>query len=91
MKGNLTKHIKLVHELKGIRGFKCDTCGKSYKTEKILRNHIDSVHKMITLSKCDMCDKDFSTKANLSNHIKMVHQKNLHENNVQSLSMISIL
>ena len=55
--------------------YKCETCGKSYKQALGLKEHINSVHKGLTL-KCEYCGKDtFKHNTNLQRHIKLKHEK----------------
>ncbi|XP_054720109.1 uncharacterized protein LOC129229763 [Uloborus diversus] len=59
--------------------FLCDTCGKSFKTGKQLRNHraIHTKKKMNNNDayKCNICSIAYSSKATLRTHQTSVHNK----------------
>ena len=52
---------------------KCSICGNSYKTNALLKRHIDTVHEGKKPHKCSICDKTFSRKDPLKRHVDSVH------------------
>ncbi|CAG9792829.1 unnamed protein product [Diatraea saccharalis] len=54
--------------------FTCDTCGRSFTTKNILRNHIAS-HTGERNHVCNICGKRFAQSGSLSHHHSMVHLK----------------
>ena len=73
--GNLKRHEKYVHELKGQKECKCDLCGKNFKSQDSLKVHKDAVHLKNKAMKCEKCNKIFTTKSNLEFHNQSVHEK----------------
>ena len=64
---NLKYHNESVHQ--GIR-YKCNDCAKEYKTEKMLNQHIESVHKL-KRSICEICAVEV---IDLKHHMKLNHE-----------------
>jgi uncharacterized Zn-finger protein len=72
-KGNLKRHIKMVHDK--IKDFECSLCDYKFSTKGNLKTHIKQVHDKIKDVQCSLCEYKFSTKGNLKTHIKQVHDK----------------
>ena len=53
------------------KNFKCDECGRYYKSSDILRHHVRMVHKNLPKVTCDLCGKEVSRvslKAHMNRH-----------------------
>ena len=76
LNGNLTKHIKAVHE--GILVFhnKCATCKEKFEDKISLDAHIETVHDGKKPYSCSICNKQFDRKFNMTSHIRIVHEGN---------------
>ena len=72
-RGNLTTHIRIVHEQR--RDFTCPDCDKGFSVKTSLRNHIRSVHERRRDYNCRHCGKAFTEKGSLQRHIRGVHEK----------------
>ena len=57
--------------------FSCDECGKWFKTRKILRGHLMTVHSEQRRFKCDQCDFAAKSGVVLSRHKRRIHDKEL--------------
>ena len=82
-KGNLSKHIQVLHKE---QKFQCKMC--TYKTgvEKDLKNHIlthemDDVRLKVKKFECSQCNSKFTKKYNLKSHIIKIH----FENDIESI------
>ena len=72
-KGEVNKHIRIVHE--GIR-FECELCKKKYISKQALNIHFETTHEGKKPDvKCPMCEKMFGNKQVLKRHIDNVHEK----------------
>ena len=49
--------------------YTCDICSKSYKSNKSLTQHIQSVHRRLKFP-CIQCDKQFTQKSFVKRHVK---------------------
>ena len=49
-------------------GFECDHCGKIFKTNVVMKNHIKHVHDRIIEHICEVCAKGFATSSDLNTH-----------------------
>ena len=49
-------------------GFECDHCGKIFKTNVVMKNHIKHVHDRIREHICEVCAKGFATSCDLNTH-----------------------
>ena len=49
-------------------GFECDQCGKIFKTNVVMKNHIKHVHDKIKEHICEVCAKGFATSFDLNTH-----------------------
>jgi hypothetical protein len=65
-KGNLKRHIKIVHDK--IKDFKCDKCVYETSESGNLKKHIKMVHDKIKDFKCDKCEYITSTNGHLNRH-----------------------
>ncbi|XP_058461234.1 zinc finger protein 431-like [Malaya genurostris] len=54
--------------------FQCESCGKIFLTDALLKQHDLFVHKKVPAASCKLCGKTFVTKANLEKHY-IVHSK----------------
>jgi len=72
-RGNLTTHIRIVHEQR--RDFNCSYCGKGFSVKTSMRNHVRSVHEQRRDYHCETCGKAFTEKGSLQRHIRGVHEK----------------
>jgi len=59
--------------------YSCEKCNFKSKSEKSLKGHIDSIHKIVTYD-CDHCNWTFDKKEGLERHIKVHTQKKTKEN-----------
>ncbi|KAK2143592.1 hypothetical protein LSH36_829g00020 [Paralvinella palmiformis] len=71
-KGMLSRHRREVHTAQ--RLYACDICGKAFKNERNLRQHMKG-HDKNTFIQCEFCDKCFSQRGNLKIHVRTVHNK----------------
>lgn len=67
--GNLRQHKRVVHSTD--RPFTCETCGKSFKTNRTLEVH-STIHQEVFPFTCDFpgCDKTFKRAESLANHAR---------------------
>lgn len=72
---NLNEHIQAIHEAPNTRDYKCDECGKEYKTLRVLSKHKRYTHSKYEKISCEKCGKLFTNLKTLSTHIKLVHDK----------------
>lgn len=71
--GLLNTHRKQMHSTEM---HVCDTCGKSFKCERYLKNHCETKHSAVPrLYKCDVCDANLKSKSSL-----VKHHQNMHSN-----------
>ena len=56
------------------QNYMCNSCNKSFKTNSILKQHIESVHEG-KIFKCSICLSNFTQKVNLKKHIESVHEE----------------
>ena len=68
-KGNVTKHMKAVHEKK--KDFKCSLCEYATATRQSLSRHTKLVHEKIKEFTCAVCEKKFGCRGNLKKHIQI--------------------
>ena len=66
----LKEHLMTVH----VDKTKCNTCGKVFLHNNLLR-HVKEVHEKASTAKCPQCNKTYSSASNLKIHIKYVHDK----------------
>ncbi|CAB3386160.1 Hypothetical predicted protein, partial [Cloeon dipterum] len=76
----LKYHLKVKHRNDSWRGlqhrnlgFKCEPCKRYYKSEKLLKLHLNCIHKRMNLKQCAHCPKSFTRNENLKNHLAMTH------------------
>ena len=54
--------------------FVCNMCGKQFKSQKTITQHIRDVHIEEDIP-CSLCDKTFRTKKHLANHKFSKHKE----------------
>ncbi|OXA40948.1 zinc finger protein 275 [Folsomia candida] len=64
-------HVATIHERPEDLRFSCDTCGKAYRHEKSLKEHVQ-MHTSKNLE-CPICSKVFNRKENVRLHLRRVH------------------
>ena len=53
--------------------FPCNICiDKNFETDEILKNHLESIHRIII---CNVCNKRFAFKSHLEKHMRTVHER----------------
>jgi len=55
----------------------CNTCGKSDKDKRNLRNHIEAKHIEGVSHPCSQCGKQFRSRNSLANHLSLYHKGNV--------------
>ena len=60
------------------RPFICQVCGKSFKIQTQLSNHIKVVHNKIRRFECTFCHMKFGQKTTLEKHVARIHEKQKH-------------
>ncbi|XP_035782424.1 zinc finger protein 43-like [Anopheles albimanus] len=77
---NLEKHMIKAHtpetSVKQEKNYSCEHCGKMFKCETNLKNHIDRVHGVKDVC-CDICNKHFNRKA-LGAHKRSAHSDEMY-------------
>ena len=69
----MKRHIK-GHEM----DFSCDVCGKGFRRQKYLNQHIEEIHgKQESRYICTICNKEYKQERNLRNHVKMRHSEDV--------------
>ncbi|XP_065369703.1 zinc finger protein 600 [Calliphora vicina] len=66
-KMSLAVHVARSHNNSNIS---CPHCKQTYKSQKLLQDHIDKYHVSI---KCNICFKSFKNRRNLDSHSNLVH------------------
>ena len=66
--------LDIKRELALNKAFHCDICDYTGNTNKLLKKHIDYVHKEI-VHKCDACEFVSSRLSNIKTHTEKVHIK----------------
>ena len=56
------------------RPFRCDICGKIYKSQSSLTSHISFVHEGRKPFGCDFCSKKYTSKDGLQYHVTIEHE-----------------
>lgn len=72
-KGNLTKHIQVVHDKE--RPYPCQSCDMAFGKRSNLVKHIQLVHKRVRPFACTQCDATFGQRSNLAAHMRTVHER----------------
>ena len=54
--------------------YECGSCGECFNQAKILKAHIDSVHKEHKDYSCEFCDESFYHAYHLQSHVKKDHE-----------------
>ena len=75
--GNLTTHIKIVHQKQ--KDHRCTYCGKLFSVKTSMRNHMRSVHEGRRDFQCLVCLADgvvktFTEAGSLRRHVRSVHE-----------------
>ena len=70
-KGNMERHVKMVHEM--IKNYKCESCTKSFFAKADLGQHHSEVHdgQKVKWNECSMM---FTNKWNMVRHVASVHK-----------------
>lgn len=78
-------HIKIVHE-EYKRPFKCQECGKAYKFEKNLLDHIADNHsnRPVVEHTCEICNKLYRSRTLLRSHMEKQHPEHNDEEEYNS-------
>ena len=53
---------------------KCEICEKEFKSNNILKNHFNIVHKLMEEHQCNICQKGFKLQSQLTAHVKITHE-----------------
>jgi uncharacterized Zn-finger protein len=72
------------NEHKGHRPYICDTCGKSFASNGMLRSH--KFAHAPKIFKCDCCDQAFPRKNTLMVHLRAVH---MHEKVKEEINSVA--
>ena len=56
------------------RLFHCSLCSKSFVTKGHLKEHVDGVHDLSTVSNCPVCGKTFNTEKRMRKHLFNTHK-----------------
>jgi len=74
-KCDLTRHIRLAHELfhEANRPRKCEKCDAEFTKENHLKDHIAAIHEENRPHQCRKCSLAFSFSTDLINHVSVVH------------------
>jgi len=67
-KSRKDRHIKMVHVLKEVS---CETCGKFYKNETVLRTHV--LWSCQETASCETCGNNFKNRTMMTKHVKTCH------------------
>ena len=72
---NITNTCRNAEGKKRSEGYKhkCDLCGKSYRFQRWLTDHVNSFHLGLKLYKCDLCDKVLGASEELRHHVSFFH------------------
>lgn len=74
--GILNTHKKQMHSTEM---HVCDSCGKSFKCERYLKNHYETKHSLTPRSyKCDVCNMSLKSKSSLAKHHQNMHSNEEH-------------
>ena len=63
----MQRHQQDIYNKDGSPKHLCDHCSEQFCTSKILRAHINSIHRQFS---CERCGKSFSSQTPLNNHVK---------------------
>ena len=67
---NIRTHIKKEHpEIELLEC--CENCGKPFKTEWLLKRHIENVHRNLRNYECSYCDFKAKSRGQLGEHLKI--------------------
>ena len=69
-KGNLTEHIRHIHE--NASRYRCETCGKGFSVRSHYYGHL-AAHTGVKRYVCSVCLKEFTLKSNLKAHMLRFH------------------
>ena len=79
--GTLHNHIIYVHKkkirpsqkaIKSGKVLMCDTCGRAFSSNQILKQHVSVKHEGFR-ENCEFCDKTFTNKTGLQLHVRSIH------------------
>ncbi|XP_018335336.1 zinc finger protein 391 isoform X27 [Agrilus planipennis] len=77
-RGNLKRHLLLMHSKEEPFRFSCNFCDKSYRQEQSLVSHV-RCHQMDFSCFCPNCLKGFFTEKELKYHEKLMHSNVLYQ------------
>lgn len=66
-------HLKHKHSF--VRNFKCEMCGKAFKTRGQLKDHITRRHNDVRKHSCLQCHREYIYESHLKIHIRRYHNK----------------
>ena len=66
-------HIKNIHNPNN-ENISCDLCEKTFRDEKIMKQHRTRTHIMIKIFVCNICDTTVSSQSHLQRHIQSLHE-----------------
>ncbi|XP_005100958.1 zinc finger protein 814 [Aplysia californica] len=68
-----TSHMKERDKEQAVIPLTCQICGRNYRNEIYLTNHLDNAHKEEKDLVCDFCDMTLSTTKELISHRNLLH------------------
>ncbi|XP_063705448.1 oocyte zinc finger protein XlCOF19-like [Culicoides brevitarsis] len=75
-KVTLKRHQLIKHaDLPEVFERTCNLCGKNFKNENILKNHLRYSHSKKGPLRCEICGKDFKNVLTMGNHVRRFHEK----------------
>eukprot|EP00179_Madagascaria_erythrocladioides_P005362 CAMPEP_0198317104 /NCGR_PEP_ID=MMETSP1450-20131203/6713_1 /TAXON_ID=753684 ORGANISM="Madagascaria erythrocladiodes, Strain CCMP3234" /NCGR_SAMPLE_ID=MMETSP1450 /ASSEMBLY_ACC=CAM_ASM_001115 /LENGTH=242 /DNA_ID=CAMNT_0044020287 /DNA_START=30 /DNA_END=758 /DNA_ORIENTATION=+ len=79
LKGNLTKHIKSIHEASSATRLHCPQCTKSFSIKGNLVKHIQTVHEQRNRFDCEICERRYTRRSSLRQHMDRSHSAAVRE------------
>ncbi|XP_055628124.1 zinc finger protein 675-like [Toxorhynchites rutilus septentrionalis] len=69
-----TNHVLPKRYKRRNKVYQCETCGKIFQNDSLLKQHDQFQHKKLPAACCKLCGRTFATKANLEKH-SIVHSR----------------